>query len=131
MGDWVLSRSEDDPEGPVVAKRVVNVFRNYSPLLEIHVGGQIIRTTAEHPFWVVGRGWVAAHQMMLGDLLLGADGEQTAVTLVDGPNEPAPVYNLEVVAYHTYLVGSRLWGFSIWVHNADCLEGLQNRARPR
>ncbi len=122
VGDWVLSRSEDDPEGPLVAKRVVNVFHNYSPLLEIHLGGQVIRTTAEHPFWVVGRGWVAGHQIVPGDLLLGADGEQTAVEAIDGPKEPALVYNLEIEEYHTYWVGSGPWGFSVWSHNLDCSE---------
>ena len=65
VGDLVLSRPEDDPAGPVVARRV-DVFQNYSPLLEVHVGGQVIRTTAEHPFWVKDRGWVDAHNWWLG-----------------------------------------------------------------
>jgi hypothetical protein len=121
VGDLVLSRHEDDPEGPVVAKRVVNLFQNYSPLLDLHVGGRVIRTTAEHPFWIVGRGWTPAQQIMRGDLLLGADNEQTASTLVEGPKESAPVYNLEIEEYHTYLVGSALWGFAVWAHNTGCV----------
>ena len=111
VGDLVLSRDEDDPEGPVAAKRVLNVFENYSPLLDLHVGGRAIRTTAEHPFWVVGLGWVAAQQIQAGDMLLGADGAQTVVEEIEGPTEPAPVYNVEVEDYHTYLVG-RLSGGS-------------------
>ena len=42
------------------------------------------------------------------------------MTLVDGPEVPAPVYNLEIEEYHTYLVGSALWGFAAWAHNNDC-----------
>jgi Pre-toxin TG len=61
-GELLLSRHEDDPEGPVIAKRVLKVFQTYAPLLDLHVGGRVIRTTAEHPFWVAGRGWVAAQQ---------------------------------------------------------------------
>jgi Pretoxin HINT domain len=125
VGDLVLSRHEDDPEGPVVAKRVVNLFQNYSPLLDLQVGERVIRTTAEHPFWVVGRGWTAAQQVVAGDLLLGPDDEQTVVTLVEGPKESAPVYNLEIEEYHTYLVRSALWGFSVWAHNSDCAKGIQ------
>ena len=118
-GDWLLSRHEDDPEGPVIAKQVLKVIQSYSPLLHLHVGGRVIRTTAEHPFWVAARGWVAAQQIVPGDRLLGADGEQTAVTLVDGPKPSEPVYNLAIEDYHTYLVGGWLWGFSVWAHN-DC-----------
>ena len=34
--------------------------------------------------------------------------------------EPAAVYNLRVAEHHTYFVGSREWGFSVWAHNT-CL----------
>ncbi|MGP0062531.1 MAG: polymorphic toxin-type HINT domain-containing protein [Isosphaeraceae bacterium] len=127
VGDLVLSRHEDDPEGPLVARRVLNVFHNYSPLTEIHVGGQVIRTTAEHPFWVVGRGWTDAHQIVPGDALLGADGEQTVVAAIVGPKEPAPVYNLEIEEYHTYYVGSALWRFFVWAHNSSVYQAFNSK----
>ncbi len=79
LGDLVLSRDENDPEGLVVPKPVINLFQNYSPLLDLHIRGQVVRTTAEHPFWVVGRGWVAAQQILIGDLLLSTEGEPNAV----------------------------------------------------
>jgi hypothetical protein len=126
VGDWVLSRHENDPEGHVEARRVLTVFQTYSPLLDLHVGGQIIRTTAEHPFWVVGRGWVAAQQLMCGDRLLGAGLESTAVTSVHGAEDSAPVYNVEIDEYHTYWVGRDLWGFVAWAHNTDCPVGPVN-----
>ena len=31
----------------------------------------------------------------------------------------ATVYNLRVADYHTYFVGSREWGFSVWAHHAN------------
>ena len=119
VGDLVLSRDEDDPEGPFVAKRVANLFQNYSPLVDLHVGGRVIRTTPEHPFWVVGRGWVAAQQIEVGDSLLGAVCERTVVESIEGSTESTVVYNLAIEEYHTYLVGATLWGFSVWVHNAN------------
>lgn len=33
--------------------------------------------------------------------------------------EVSTVYNLEVEGFHTYFVGCREWGFSVWAHNAD------------
>ena len=107
--------------------RVVNLFQNYSPLLDVYVGGYVIRTTAEHPFWVVSKGWTDAHQIVIGDLLLGINGERTAVEAIDGPKESAPVYNVEVEEYHTYLVGSTVWGFAVWAHN-NCFRTLVDSA---
>ncbi len=52
VGDLVLSAPEDDPSAPVAARRVEEVFERSSPLFELHVGGKLIRTTAEHPFYV-------------------------------------------------------------------------------
>ena len=114
VGDLVLSRDEDDPEGPFVAKRVVNLFQNYSPLLDLHLGGRVIRTTPEHPFSVIGRGWVAAQQIEVGESLLGAVGERTVVESIEGPSEPGAVYNLAIEEYHTYLVGAASFGASAY-----------------
>jgi len=34
--------------------------RGVGRVLNLHVGGRVIRTTAEHPFWVYNEGWKAA-----------------------------------------------------------------------
>ena len=52
--------SEFDPHGPIELKEVEEVFVRVAPIWNVHVAGRIIRTTAEHPFWVVGRGWIPA-----------------------------------------------------------------------
>ncbi len=113
-GDLVLSRPEDDPTGPIVAKRVLRTVQTYSPLLDLHSGGQVIRTTAKHPIWVIGRGWTAAERIEPGDAVLGAGARATPVRMVEGPTAPAAVHNLEVEEYHTYLVGTPHWGFAVW-----------------
>ncbi len=117
-GDWVLAAPEDDPEAPPEPRLVEEVFHNYAPLMDLVVGGRTIRTTAEHPFWVRGRGWTAAHQLMAGDHLKSHTGRWVALDGVVGNLEAAPVYNMRVADYHTYFVGGVAWGFSIWVHNA-------------
>ena len=126
---------ENGPEGSPEPRRVEEVFQSYSPLLELRVGGRTIRTTAEHPFWVRGRGWTAAQELMAGDHLLSYDGRWTALEAARDAGESAPVYNMRVAEYHTYFVGAGVWGFAIWSHNADCVHrvggGDANNLVPR
>jgi len=73
-----------------------------------------LRVTPNHPFWVRGRGWVAAADLLVGeDLLDGSSARiriESAGTLAGGET----VYNLEVSRFHTYSVGLS----GAWVHNA-------------
>jgi hypothetical protein len=117
-GDLVLSRDENNPEGPVEAKVVEEVFLRFAPVLELEIGGRTIGTTAEHPFWVRGKGWLPAGGMVVGDLLLGLDGKWVVLTGKRDTGEWASVYNLRVADYHSYFVGEETWGWSVWAHNA-------------
>ena len=81
------------------------------------VGGQVLRTTAEHPFWVRGRGWTAARQLRVGDELRSHDGQWLAVEGVRDTGRAEVVVNARVAEYHTYFVGDEQWGFSLWAHN--------------
>jgi RHS repeat-associated protein len=119
VGDLLLSRSEFDPEGPVEAKVVEEVFVRTGRILELRVGGRVVQTTAEHPFFARGKGWVAAGGgLRAGDLLASHDGRWVAVEGVEDTGAWATVYNLRVADHHTYFVGSGEWGFSVWAHNA-------------
>ncbi len=118
MGDEVLSRDENDPEGPLVWKRIEAVFVTWALVTNLHVGGSIIETTAEHPFGVAGRGWTAAGELAIGDGILGmAVGATTAVEGVAPSGLYQQVYNLRVADFHTYFVGDDGWDFSVWAHN--------------
>jgi RHS repeat-associated protein len=130
-GDLILSAPENDPTAPPSTKRVLRVFENVAPLIELAVGGQVIRTTSEHPFWVEGRGWTATRELMEGDRLRGHHGSLVALTGTAMLTESAPVYNLEVADYHTYFVGTRRWAFSVWAHNLggfNCGDRASRRA---
>src|SRR5262249_40395103 len=37
---------------------------------------------------------------------------------VQETGEYETVYNLRIADYHTYFVGARAWGFSVWAHNS-------------
>src|ERR1051325_5062704 len=118
-GDRILARSEDNPEAPVEVKMVEETFVRVSPIVNLRVRGQEIRTTTEHPIYVRGKGWICARELKAGDELSSHDGQWVAVEAVTDLNEVATVYNLRVSDYHTYFVGSREWGFSVWAHNAN------------
>lgn len=117
-GDLVLSRSEQGPDSPLMARRVVRTFTRSAFLLRLTVADRSIETTAEHPFWVVGKGWVNAGRVTAGDQLVTHDGHVVEVSSVDKTARFEPVYNIEVEEDHTYFVGRREWGWSIWAHNA-------------
>jgi hypothetical protein len=119
-GDWVLAAPEFDPGAPPEPKLVEDVFVGRSPLVNLHVGSRVVRVTAQHPFFVQGRGWAAAGSLKAGDLLRSHDGRWVAVEgLTDSPLDEV-VHNLRVAEHHTYFVGERGWGFSVWSHNNPC-----------
>lgn len=127
-GDWILTAPEDDPEAPLEAKQVEEVFRDVSRLLNLRVEGRTIQTTPEHPFYARGRGWIVAQELQPGDLLRSHDCKWVPVEAVEPGAEEAPVYNLRVADYHTYFAGSREWGFSVWAHNVCSRMMLQRLA---
>jgi Pretoxin HINT domain len=120
IGDVVWSRSEHDETGTGAWKEVEDVSVRPAPVKNLHVGGRLIRVTAEHPFWVRGAGWLPAGALAAGDMLAGKDGEWTPVEAVTDAGEITTVHNLRVAEYHTYFVGGEDWSFSVWSHNADC-----------
>ncbi|MFO0942791.1 MAG: polymorphic toxin-type HINT domain-containing protein [Pirellulales bacterium] len=78
---------------------------------------QTIITTGEHPFYVVGRGWVQAFELSRGDQLETEDGQTVEILSAEATGKLESVYNVRVAHDHTYFVGSPAWGFAIWVHN--------------
>src|SRR4029077_6111068 len=79
----------------------------------------IIGTTAEHPFFVVGKGcFVPAGELEPGEVFLSDDGQLVAVEKVHDTGRSETVYNLHIADFHTYFVGGEDWGFSVWAHNA-------------
>jgi hypothetical protein len=70
VGDWVCSRDEYQPGGLIEAKQVEEVFVRFAGILHLHVGGQLIRTTGEHPFYAYNKGWTAAKDLSESDWIL-------------------------------------------------------------
>jgi len=132
VDDEVLSRDENDPHGALVWKKVEEVFVRTAQVYILHLGGRVIGTTLEHPFYADGKGWTATAELACGDRIPGMDPKETvAVEGVADSGDHRTVYNLRVADYHTYFVGCEEWGFSVWAHNADYETRLQNAAREK
>jgi hypothetical protein len=109
---------------------VEEVFQRWGVIWEVAVGEQVLRTTAEHPFWVRGRGWTAASELRVGDELRSHDGQWLAVEDVRDTGREEAVYNGRVAEWHTYFVGCAAWGFSLWAHNSYAPVGRGPNGRP-
>lgn len=116
-GDLVLSRDQDS--GHTRYLRVSQTFvRTEMEVYALSVASrnrvnETLETTAEHPFWVVDRGWVQVAEVAVGDRLLDSGGDEMTVTAVVATGAIATVYNIEVDGYQTYFVGQ----LGAWVHN--------------
>jgi hypothetical protein len=123
VGDRVLAGNPET--GEVKECRVLQTFeREVSQVLAVQVGDESITCTAEHPFWVTGKGWVKAGQLAVGDLLMTQNHEVVLVEAIESQTGRVKVYNFEVEDLHTYFVSS----VKILVHNtcSDWDDPVQN-----
>ncbi|MGG3281237.1 polymorphic toxin-type HINT domain-containing protein [Paenibacillus solani] len=97
---------------------------NYKPVEEtyhrvteetyhIQVEDTVIVTTAEDPFWVIGKGWVESRDLKAGDRLVNDEGIEYVIEKIEIKQETIRVYNFSVGDYHTYFVT----GLKLWTHN--------------
>ena len=115
VGDEVWAYNSET--GETELKEVLNVWvKETDEILHVSTSdGETIDTTTNHPFYVDGKGWVAAGDLEVGDTLVTADGNEVEVTDLELEKfaEPIFVYNLEVEDFHTYFVGE----YGVLVHN--------------
>ncbi|MCP2265840.1 Pretoxin HINT domain-containing protein [Promicromonospora thailandica] len=101
---------------------VVETFvRSTGELFHLTIGGQRVSTTAEHPFWVQGRGWVDAAFLREGDLLVTSAGATTPVQGIQieqrAEQDVETVYNFHVQTHSNYYVYAGTT--PVLVHNAS------------
>jgi hypothetical protein len=130
VGDTVLSRCETT--GEMAYKQVTKVFAHgwtTTSDIAFECGPEFrqkfpasnnpsITTTANHPFWVQGKGWTKVCDLQPDDEMLTYNGLKATVKHVSLNNREEEVYNLEVEDFHTYFVESS----GIWVHNKSPLK---------
>jgi hypothetical protein len=112
VGDLVWSWNEDSKFAQL--EKVVGTSTHIDQIVSLHVAGAEIKTTEEHPFWVVGAGWTRARDLKSGDHLFELNGETPDVESVDFSTNVTQVFNFEVESNHTYFVSTN----GILVHNS-------------
>ena len=84
-------------------------------IIDIELTNERIRCTAEHPFWVSGRGWVQAGELSSADILTGTGGSSVPIVGVsfESLDECVEVYGISVDGEHMYFAGDE----PVLVHN--------------
>ncbi|RKZ85667.1 MAG: hypothetical protein DRR19_16030 [Candidatus Parabeggiatoa sp. nov. 1] len=90
-------------------------FKRYQIISITLDSGESIEATAEHPFYIKGKGWNPANSLKVGQALQLHNGTTVVVKEVDTSVRVERVYNLTVANTHNYFVG----GDGVLVHNAD------------
>jgi intein/homing endonuclease len=85
-------------------------------IVRVCVEDEEIETTPTHPFWVIGKGWVAAGDIEAGDkvYLYSGEGREVKEVRFEYLDTPIKVYNFEVEDWHTYFVSEQ----DVFVHNS-------------
>ena len=112
--------SFNEVENITELKEVLSVSENYTQeeIYKVYVDGDVIESTDIHPYYVKGRGYITAEDLVAGDVLVDVDGNEVVIEKVEVSvsETEIPVYNMNVEDNHNYYVSEAL----ILVHNAAC-----------
>ncbi|TSC23068.1 polymorphic toxin-type HINT domain-containing protein [Corallococcus sp. Z5C101001] len=130
VGDqvWAWDEESQAPGWHPVTRTFIKLRRAVVKLELVAADGTVetLGTTVEHPFWVQGRGWTQAQNLVVGDALITAQGAPVRIRALSLAAESATVYNLEVEQAHTYFVGT----LATWVHNTSRYLGILPKSPP-
>jgi hypothetical protein len=115
-GDRVLSRNSQTGQTETEVVEHTFIFYKQATLVLKFADGNKIETTAVHPFYVMGTGFIPAGQLRAGDRIVTENNVAVRLTSARYTGQHKTVYNIEVADDHTYFVGKADGG--LWVHNA-------------
>ena len=116
VGDEVYSIDLSTGEKVVSTVAWVQGTRYIDATYTIYAGGETVEATYEHPFYVIGKEWVAAEDLTVGDVIKTMDGEAVITDIVYTElDAPVQVYNFTVEGTHNYLITTA----GLLVHNAQ------------
>ena len=114
IGDkaWAYNVETRETELKTVTKVYVH---SVDEILHLYTDEGNINTTTNHPFYVIGKGWVAAGDLAVGDEVFNLYVTTSTIlgSEIEVLDEPVLVYNLEVEDFHSYFVGC----VPVLVHN--------------
>jgi len=109
VGDYVLAWNEQT--GEVAPQVVTGLIRpepqpTYALVLEASSGArESFNASADHPWFVVGKGWTHTIDLRAGDRIVRVGGADLVVASLNATGRTVATYNLEVANWHTFLVG--------------------------
>jgi len=118
VGDKVLALDERTQQTSY--QPVIQLIQNQGQYQFIKVtleNGEQLEATAEHPFYIQGKGWNAAVNLKIGDALLLHNGTTLVVKTLDTSVRVDAVYNFTVANLHNYFVSKD----GVAVHNSKNL----------
>lgn len=117
----------DDPcdAEPAASHSVAQLHHNWTRRLirilvdEDHNGfaDGAIQATGDHPFWTTNRGWIAAKDLKIGDVLQGAMNLSPIVVSAESFAITTDTFNLTVDGTHTFFVFAGK--VAVLVHNTE------------
>jgi len=117
VGDEVLSK--DEKSNTTGFKKVKEVYiLDTNIIMHIITNNNIdIKTTQNHPFWVINKGWTLSCDIDINDKLIDDYNNEYMIKSIylEKLSDNIKVYNIEVEDWHTYFISS----IKIWVHNAS------------
>ncbi len=118
VGDSVYSYNVEKER--VEVSKVINILnRATEGIYEIAAGKETINVTAEHPIYVIGKGFTKVKNLKAGDVLKSSDGKtKVQISGIKKLSKTVTVYNIEVDGNHDYFVTSS----TILVHNKNITE---------
>jgi hypothetical protein len=112
VGDTVLSYNLE--KSTIEPNRVEKVFtRETQEIYELNTNYQKLFVTAQHPFYIEGKGWIKVKDLQKGDMLKTKDDVKEQILDIAILKQTEIVYNIEVEGNHNYFVTNN----TILVHN--------------
>lgn len=111
-GDLVYSYNLEHQQ--VELNKVTNILqRETEGIYNLMVAGELIQVTAEHPFFVEGKGWMKVSELQPGNKLKTSTQGSEIIESIKKISGKVTVYNIEVDGNHNYFVTDK----KILVHN--------------
>ncbi len=117
VGDSVVSCNLALMPHSCEVKQVQHLFQNTADhLIKFNFGGKTLKTTENHPFYIMSQGWVPVRNLTEGNLLQNISGSSVAIEKIEHEYGEFQVFNLDGEDHHND------YASDILVHN--CTAGL-------
>jgi RHS repeat-associated protein len=116
IGDFVLSYHEQT--GQEQSNEVIHLIQGqqeYELIILTLDSGETIETTADHPFYIKGKGFYPANTLKVGQALQLRNSTVVVIQEISTETRFETVYNLTVANIHNYFVGQD----GVLVHNCE------------